>query len=179
MITVFIVVTSVFFVGAILDFFFNTIIAPSIRMSLTMQLDELRREAIALKAEYMDSGSHLDCLTLQESLEFMIRKLRRISLSSWIYVELESKRSPGFLTRAQERARMLDESAVPRVRILRQRALDIAIKAFAVNSIAWAPLLVAPSIAAAARSRLRILTSLSDRELHQSAPFRPPVHAYT
>jgi hypothetical protein len=74
---------------------------------------------------------------------------------------------------------MLDESAVPRVRILRQRALDIAITAFAVNCIVWAPLLVAPSILAAARSRLRILTSLSDRELYQSAPFRPAVHAYT
>ncbi len=179
MITVFIAGMIVFFGGAILDFFYNVIIAPGIRFSLTLRLAELRREVIALKAEYTDSGPYLDCLTLQESLEFMIRKLRRISLSSWIYVELESKRSPGFLTRAQERARMLDESTVPRVRILRQRALDIAIKAFAVNCTTWAPLLIAPSIVAAARSRLRILTALSDRELHQSAPFRPAVHAYT
>jgi hypothetical protein len=179
MITVFIVGMIVFFVGAVLDFFYNIIIAPSIRMSLTLRLDELRHEAILLKAEYIDSEPYLDCLTLQESIEFMIRKLRRISLSSWIYVELESRRSPGFLTRAQERARMLDESTVPRVRMLRQRALDIATKALAVNSIAWAPLLVAPSIVAVARSRLRILTSLSVRELHQSAPFRPAVEAYT
>lgn len=179
MITVFIAGMIVFFVGALLDFVYNIIIAPSIRMSLTMRLEELRREAILLKATCVDSGAYLDCLTLQDSLEFMIRKLRRISLSSWIYVELESRRSPNFLSRAQERARMLEESTVPRVRVLRQRALDVAVKAFAINSIAWAPLLIAPSIVAAAKSRLRILTSLSDHELHQSAPFRPAVRAYT
>jgi hypothetical protein len=49
-------------------------------ISLTLRLAELRREVIALKAECTDSGPCLDCLTLQESLEFMIRKLRRISL---------------------------------------------------------------------------------------------------
>ncbi len=41
------------------------------------------------------------------------------------------------------------------------------------------PLLIVPSIVAVVRSRLRMLTSLSDRELHQSAPFSAAVHAYT
>lgn len=74
---------------------------------------------------------------------------------------------------------MMEESTVPHVRMIRQKSLDIALKAFAVNTTAWAPLLVVPSIMAAARTRLRILTSLSIGELHQTAPFRPAVEAYT
>jgi len=177
--TAFIVGMIVFFGGAILNFIYNSIIAPSIRVSLTLRLARLRHETILLQAEYNDSAAHRDCLALQESIEFMIHRLRRISLSSWIYVELESRRNPGFLTGAQERARMMEESTVPRVRLIRQKSLDIALKAFAVNTTAWAPLLVVPSIMAAARTRLRILTSLSIGELHQTAPFRPAVEAYT
>jgi hypothetical protein len=179
MITVFITGMIVLFVWAILSFVYDVFIAPNIRRSLTRKLVALRADTILLKAEYVDSAAYLDCLTLQESIEFMIHKLRRISLSSWLFVERESRRSPGFLTKAQVRARTLDESTVPRIRAIREQTLDIATKALAVNSPAWAPLLIAPSIVAAARSRLRILTSLSARELHQSAPFRPPVHAYS
>ena len=95
MITVFIVGMIVFFGGAILDFFYDIIIAPSIRMSLTLQLDELRREAIALKAECIDPGPYLDCLILQESIEFMIRKLRRISVSSLDLYRIGIEEIPG------------------------------------------------------------------------------------
>jgi hypothetical protein len=161
----------VLFLCEILLFVHHFIVAPDFRVSLELQLYELRNEIILLKAECVSPAAARDCLILQESIEFMIRKLPRLSVASLVFIELESRRDPGFLATAQERARMLDESTVPRVRTLRQRALNIATKAFAVNGVPWSMLLIAPSVLAAVRSRLSALTSLSVREFQQATPW--------
>jgi hypothetical protein len=147
------------------------IFAPDFRLSLELQLYELRDEIILLKTECASLAAARDCLILQESIEFMICKLPRISVASLVFIELESRRDLGFLETAQERARLLDESTVPRVRALRERALDIATKAFAVNGIPYSILLIAPSAMAAVRGRLSVLTSLSVREFQQATPW--------
>jgi hypothetical protein len=155
----------------ILLFAHHFILAPDFRVSLELQLYELRNEILLLRAECVSPEAARDGLILQESIEFMIRKLPRISVASLVFIELESRRDPEFLATAQERARMLDESTEPRVRALRQRALNVATKAFAVNGVPWSLLLIAPSVLAAARGRLSVLTSLSVREFQQATPW--------
>jgi hypothetical protein len=166
-----ITVMIVLFLWQIFLLGYHFILAPDFRVSLELQLYELRDEVIALRAECVSPAAARDGLILQESIEFMIRKLPRISVASLVFIELESRRNPGFLATAQERARMLDESTEPRVRALRQRALNVATKAFAVNGVPWSMLLIAPSVLAAARGRLSVLTSLSIREFQQATPW--------
>lgn len=145
-------------------------IAPDCRVLLELQLYEIHDEVTLLKAECNSQVAKSDCSILQDSIVFLLCRLSRMSIGSLIFVESESRRDPGFLIAAQERARILDECTVPRVRALRQQALKIATKAFAVNGFPWSMLLIAPSVRASVRGRLRILTCLSIHEFEQATP---------
>lgn len=147
-------------------------IAPDFRVSLELQLYDLHDEVTLLKAECTTQVAESDCSILQDSIELMLCRLSRMSIGSLILVESQSRRDPGFLIAAHERARILDESSVLRVRALRQQALKIATQALAVNGFPWSMLLIAPSVRAAIRGRLRILTCLSIHELEQATPSR-------
>ena len=159
-----------FFSWIFLSFIYHCILAPSFRLTLELDLYELRDEVKLLKAGSVEPVTMEASAILQESIEVMICKLDRIILSSLLFVEFESRRDPEFLTMARDRARMLEESPVQCIRLLRQRALQIAKWALIVNSIEYAVLLIIPAVSDAAKERLRVLTALRVPDFHQAIP---------
>ena len=150
---------------ALFHFIYESIVAPDLRLCLTLKLCALHNEVSALKASCADTAAGSQCVLLQESINALISGLDRIRVSSLLGVVWKSRKDPGFLTRAQLRARMLDECSLPRVREIHEETLHIAAKALAVNCIIWVPLFVVPWIVAsvsssAAKGRLRVLASL-------------------
>ena len=164
--------TAIFIVMALalVHFIYGSILAPDLRLWLTWKLHELRDEADTLEKQCADTAARYPCTVLRESVETLIPMLHYITVSSLILVEFESRKDPGPFLRAQQRARVLDGCTLARVREIRRRMLDLTAKAIIVNSIGWAPLLLAPWLItsagfAAARKRLRILVSLNRRDL--------------
>jgi len=162
---------------ALFHFVYESIVAPDLRLWLTSKLYGLRKEASLLKLECAGTAAELNCILLQESINVLISELRRISLASLVGIEIESRKNPGFLARATQRLRMLDECTSPRIQEIRAQCLDIATKALAVNSIGWAALLVAPwAIASvgisASKTRLRVLVLLNSGEFQRISPFK-------
>jgi len=78
-------------------------------------------------------------------------------------------------TLARERARMLDDCTVLRIREIRKQTLKIAAEALVVNSGAWVVLFFAPWIIASigyseAKMRFSVLASLNSREFRRISP---------
>jgi hypothetical protein len=159
------------FALAIFHFIYESILAPDLRLWLTLKLRRLRNEAIQLQLECAHTETESICRLLVESIDALIPALRRIGFTSLVYAQWESRNDPTFLERVRERTRLLDESAVPRIREIRTRTLDIAVKAVAVNSITWVvPWLLATSGSSVAKRQLRLLVSLNSREFQRILP---------
>jgi hypothetical protein len=159
---------------AVFHFVYESIVAPSLRLSLRLRLFDLRDEVEQLKTECVDSecvdskkGSH--CEYLQDSIDGLISRLHRVDVASLLGVEFECRKDPDFLAQAQKRARILDDCPAPRVREIRKQTLKIAAAALIVNSGAWVVLLFAPWALVSvgyseSKKRFRVLASLNSRE---------------
>ena len=156
-------------------FAYESILAPSLRLSLRFRLFVLQDEVRQLKLECVESlhGQHL--AFLRDSIDGLTSMLNHVDMASLVGVGLESRRDPTFLEQARERARMLDDCTVLRVREIRKKTHRIAAEALVINSGAWVALFFAPWIVAAigyaeARKRFRVLASLNSREFRLVSP---------
>lgn len=154
---------------AVFHFVYESILAPSFRLSLRFRLFVLRDEVRQLKIECAQSlnGEHL--VLLQDSINGLISMLHRFDMASLLGVEFESRKDPEFLKQAEERSRMLDDCKIPRVREIRKQALKIVTEALCVNSGAWVVLFFAPWIVAVigfseAKRRIRVFASLTGQD---------------
>ena len=96
-------------------------------------------------------------------------------MASLFGVELESRKDPEFLKQAEARARMLDDCKIPRIREIREQALEIAAEALFVNSGAWMALFCAPWVVALigyseAKKRIRVFASLTGQDFKRISP---------
>jgi hypothetical protein len=160
---------------AVFHFIYESILAPSLRLSLRFRLFVLRDEVRQLKLACVESlhGQHL--AFLQDSIDGLTLMLNHVDIASLVGVGLESRRDPTFLEQARERARMLDDCTELRVREIRKQTLKIAAEALVVNSGAWVVLFFAPWIIASigyseAKRRFSVLASLNSREFKRVSP---------
>src|SRR5882724_446379 len=118
---------------AVVHFVYESILAPSFRLSLRFKLFALRDEARQLKIDCADalSDKHFDFL--QASINNLISNLNRFDMATFLGVGFESKRDPSFLKSAEERSRMLDDCNIPRAREIRQQSLRIIPAAIVIN----------------------------------------------
>ena len=160
---------------AVFHFTYESVLAPSLRLSLRLRLFVLQDEVRQLKLECAESlhGQHL--AFLRDSIDGLTSMLNHVDMASLVGVGLESRRDPTFLKQARERARMLDDCTVLRVREIRKQTLKIAAEALVVNSGAWVVLFFAPWIIASigyseAKRRFSVLASLNSREFRRISP---------
>jgi len=162
-------------IAAFLHFIYESILAPSLRLKLRFELFALRDELRLLK---IDCDRHLDdrCFEhFQASLNTLIRVLHRIDIATLAAVERELRANPELREQIEARSRMLDDCNIPQVREIRYRSLQVAVKAFAVNSGGWAiyllPLVLPFLGYSKIKKAVKASISLSELDLNKVAPF--------
>jgi hypothetical protein len=160
---------------AALHFVYESILAPSFRLSLRFRLFILRDEVRQLKIDCADSLSDNHFDFLQDSINNLITNLNRFDMATFLGVELESKKDPSFLKSAQERSRMLDDCSIPRAREIRRQSFRIISAAIVINSGALLLLIFAPIITtiigyAEVKKRIQIFALISDQDLKRIPP---------
>ena len=155
-------------------FVYESILAPSLRLSIRFELFALRDELRKLKLSH---GSGLDekhYSFLQDSLNSMIAMLHRYDLMTVSQVDREFSRNSEFRKRCEARAKVLDDCQIPEAKAIRKRSVKIAVKAFAVNSGGWAayllPFVIGQIGYASLKSKLRMSISLSESDIERVAP---------
>jgi len=165
-------ITAIFILIALaaLHFVYESILAPSFRLSLRFKLFVLRDEVRKLKIVYASSLSDEYFDFLQDSINNLISNLNRFDMATFVGVGLESRRDPSFLKSAEERSRMLDDCTIPRAREIRKQSLKIVSAAICTNSGALFLLICAPIIItllgyAEVKQRIRIFAFISEQDL--------------
>jgi hypothetical protein len=164
---------------ALLLAIYDYVVAPDRRFRLQSRLVALLVRQVRLSAEYRDKNARRDLQLLYESIKSVDSNLHLITLGSLLGVGAESTEDPIFLERAQERARILDESTVPGIREVFREIVEIATTAAIINGVSRWALFAAPWVLASiglgeAKKRIRVLTVLSDDDFQRVAP-RPRV----
>jgi hypothetical protein len=173
------VITAIFtfLVFVTYHFVYESILAPSLRLSLRFQLLVLRDEVRKLKIECGPSLDDKHFLFLQDWVNFLISALNRLDLVSLARAEVESKREPEILKRAQERSKMLDDCNIPRARAIRKQAASIASRALLVNNGAWiifiAPILICTVGYGNLNLKIKLLTTMSGKDFQKIATEDP------
>jgi hypothetical protein len=160
---------------AALHFVYESILAPSFRLSLRFKLFILRDEVRQLKIDCASSLGDKHFNYLQDSINNLISNLNRFDMATFIGVEFESKRDRSFLKSAEERSRMLDDCNIPRARQIRSQSLKIASAAIFINSgalflLIFAPVIVAFLGYAEVKKRIKIFAFISDQDLKRIPP---------
>jgi hypothetical protein len=174
-------ITGVFILIALaaLHFLYESILAPSFRLSLRFKLFVLRDEVRQLKIDYAGSLSDKHFDFLQESINNLISNLSRFDMATFAGVEFESKKDPSFLKSAEQRSRMLDDCdfsrAGLRAREIREQSLKIVSAAIFINSgvlflLIFAPIIIAILGYAEVKRRIKIFALISDQDLKRIPP---------
>jgi len=158
---------------------YDNVVAPGLRLDLTMRLTALRARVDRLGVEYRDMNASRDFRLLHESIESVRSNLHLITLGTLLGVGAESTEDPVFLEKAQECARILDESTVPGIRDVFREIVEIATKAVIINGVSQMALFAAPLVLAsvgldALKKRIRVLAVSSGDDFQRVAP-RPRV----
>ena len=155
-------------------FVYESILAPSFRLSLRYELFALRDELRKLKLSHGDELDERHYGFLQDSLNSMIAMLARYDLMTLSLVDREYSRNGEFRKRCEARAKVLDDCRIPDARAIRKRSVKIAVKAFVVNSGGWLvyvlPFVIGKVGYEWLKSRLRLSISLSESDLRRVAP---------
>jgi len=175
------VTTAIFILIALaaLHFVYESILAPSLRLSLRFKLFVLRDEVRQLKIDHAGSLSDKHFDFLQDSINNVISNLNRFDMATFVGVELESKKDPAFLRSAEKRSRMLDDCGFSRAglraREIREQSLKIVSAAIFTNSgvlflSIFAPIIIAILGYAEVKKRIQIFAFISDQDLKRIAP---------
>ncbi|WP_116808358.1 hypothetical protein [Steroidobacter cummioxidans] len=124
---------------AILQFVYESIIAPSLRLELRFELFKLRDEVRLLKIDSSGAGNgvefaELHFYELQDSINSLISLLFRFDLATVSAISAEIERDAELKRRVVERSRILDDCALPEILAIRGEQFRIATKALVVNS---------------------------------------------
>jgi hypothetical protein len=152
---------------------YESLVAPSLRQSLRLELGWLHQELQDSMGAEADPSRHEPWRMLEESvcvLDLLLEKFDAVTVAS---VAFELRRDPVLRARAEARGRMLDGSGSAAVRRVRQRTLDLAAKAVAINSGGWCIFIVPLALVRVGMRRLgraiAASVSLSNGELRRIA----------
>lgn len=171
-----VILLELMFFLALAHFIYESVLAPSWRLSLRYRLFALRDEVRALKADCGDLLDDERFAYLQDSINTMIAMLHRCGVAAIIAAELRYRRDPEFKRRVDARAAILDDCNIPQAQNIRRRSLHLIARAIAVNSgMLCAPLFPFALMGiglSTLQKRLRKFSALSRRELESVAPER-------
>lgn len=157
-------------------FIYESILAPSWRVSLRYRLFALRDEARMLKGAGQGLLDDEHYAYLQDSINTMISMLHRYDVASIAATELRYSRDPEFRRRLDVRAAILDGCSNVHARSIRGRSVDLIARAVLVNSgMLCAPLFPLALMGvgfSALQKKLRKFATLSRRDLESVAPER-------
>lgn len=171
-----IILLETMFFLALAHFIYESVLAPSWRLSLRYRLFALRDEVRALKGDCRHLFDAEHYAYLQDSISTMIAMLHRYDVAAIAAAELRYRRDPEFRRRVDVRARILDNCNIPQAQSIRRRSIELIARATAVNSgMLCAPLYPFALMGiglSVIHKRLRKLATLSTRELESVAPER-------
>lgn len=168
-----ILLETMFFL-ALAHFVYESILAPSWRLTLRYRLFALQDEVSMLKDAGHDLVDDEHYAYLQDSISTMIAMLHRYDIATVAATELRYRRDPEFRRRVDMRATILDGCGSPQAQSIRCRSVELIARALAVNSgMLCAPLypLALMGIGfSTLQRRLKKFAALSRRELESVAP---------
>jgi hypothetical protein len=165
------VLVSVILLLTLAHFIYESILAPSFLLKIRYEAFALRDDLRLLKMERGDTLDDRHYEYLQDSINTLISNLPRFDVATLGLSERVYSRDPEFRQRVDERARLLENCAIPEAKNFRHRNVALAEKAILVNS----GMLVAPLIPliltgvgfSALKQRIRKFASLSEPDFHK------------
>jgi hypothetical protein len=166
------ILVEIMFFLALIHFIYESILAPSWRLSLKYRLFALRDELRALKADCRVRLDDEHYAYLQSSIDTMIAMLHRYDIAAIAASQLRCRRDPEFRRRIDVRAQMLEDRNIPQAQSIRRRSVELIAQAIAINSgMLCVPLSVVTGIGSPIVEKLlRNLTALSRQELESVLP---------
>lgn len=155
-------------------FVYESIIAPSWRLSIRFRLFALRDELRTLKIEHGDRLDNKHFHYLQDSINSIIQALPRLEVTTIAHVKQAIENDAELKKRLIARQKILDDCAYPEMSNIRKKSIALSIEALGANSAGWwiyfIPLMTAGGIYKSIERRVRALISLSDPDLDKIAP---------
>lgn len=158
----------------VFHFVYESIIAPSWRLSIRFKLFALRDELRVLKIEHGDQLDNKHFHYLQDSINSIIHVLPRIEVTTVSHIKRAIESDPELKVRLAARQMILDDCVFPEMSIIRKKSIGLSLEALAANSAGWwvyfIPLMYLGSVYKSIERRIRALISLSDPDLKRVAP---------
>lgn len=155
-------------------FFYEGVIAPSLRFELRLKLFALRDEIRELKLKYGDELGDEVFRYLQSSINATIGRLSLIDLRLLIRAHEAFEHDEKLSARAERVERMLRECPIAEVQEIRTRQLQLVGYALAVNSGGWSPYLIPVVIgklsARSAKAQVRRVFELPENDINKIVP---------
>ena len=163
----------IFTILALLHFWYEGILSPSLRLEIRYRLFELRDEARMLKIrrgnDFQDKHFHY----LQDSLNGLIRNLGRIDLAMLTSFIIKLKEDQEFRARMEARSKILDDCKVEEARAIRKKGTNLIERAVSINSAGWLFYIVPIAIALVCYQKttkaIRFICSMSEHDLEKIA----------
>ena len=116
---------------------YESVLAPSFRQVMKLELRALQAELASLEGRSLDPRCRGAFQALSDSLGTLGLFMSRLDVVTLAAVEVEIRRNPGLRELAESRAALFQSCDVKVLRDLRNRSLRLAARAVAVNSGAW------------------------------------------
>jgi hypothetical protein len=159
---------------ATIHFVYESIIAPSLRLSIRYDLFALRDQLRSLKIEHADQLDDKHFHYLQDSINSIILALPRIDAMTIAHVKNAIEKDAALKERLIARQKILDDCTIPELRGIRKKSIELSVVALGVNSGMWAiyviPAMAVGGIYKSIERRIKALISLSEIDLQKIAP---------
>ncbi|HEY6019994.1 MAG TPA: hypothetical protein VIY48_08865 [Candidatus Paceibacterota bacterium] len=159
---------------AVFHFVYESIVAPSWRLSIRFRLFALRDELRTLKMNHGEQLDNKHFNYLQDSINSIIHALPRIEVTTVAHIKLAIESDPELKARLVARQKILDDCVFPEMGEIRKRSIKLSLEVLAANSAGWViyfiPFMYLASVYKSLERRVRALISLSDPDLAKVAP---------
>lgn len=163
-----------FAVLAFFHFVYESILAPSWRLSIRYKLFALRDELRMLKIEHGELLDDKHFHYLQDSINATIFVLPKIEVVTVAHIKEEIEKDAHLKQRLANRQKILDDCAIKEVIEIRKKTVHLAIESLAANCGGWMiyiiPFMGLVSVYKSVERRTKALISMSERDLRHIAP---------
>lgn len=122
---------------ALLHFFIETVIAPTLRMGLRNKLFGLRDELRSLKIEGLQHCDEEAFWHVHDGINYFINRLPHLTMLNNASAIYAYKNDPELKKRIDQRIRMMEQAADPRLRSIYDRTSHVVEEAFVANMMMW------------------------------------------
>jgi len=163
----------IFTILALLHFWYEGILSPSLRLEIRYRLFELRDEARMLKIRRGNDFHDRHFRYLQDSINGLIKNLARIDLAMLASITMKLRQDKEFKARLEARSKILDDCKVEEAKAIRKKGANLIERAISVNSGAWMFYVVPIAIALVCYQKtakaIRFICSMSEHDLEKVA----------